>query len=176
MKWLIKRRRERVIAFAGTFAEPGEHPLVVLPTLMRGAYPGILGVLPLVVFGLVLVVSRSFLAALLAEFLLLGLVALLIHARALVLTETRVLFFRCNPLFLQPTRLDGIVARADLRVVRFRPGPVWSRLVLRGPDGDRPFWCHRLFRSAARDLYAALGPADIERDGSVAGALPPPII
>lgn len=175
LKRLIRRRRERVIAFVAPHAMPSEHPLVVLPTLMQGVHPGLVGAVPVVVLVVVLVMTTSFLLAITVELAALALVVPFVHARALLLTETRVFMLRCNPLFLQPTRIESAGPRSDVRVAALHPNALWGQIVLRSPDGDRRCWFHRIFRSEATALYAALGPARIEQPLTT-GVLPPPIV
>lgn len=175
MKWLIRRRRERVIAFVAPHAHPDEHPVVVLPTLMQGLHPGVFGLLPVVVFVVVLLVTRSLLFALVVEAAVLVVVVAAMQARAMVLTEARVIFLRCNPLLLHPRRIECVEPRAGVRVAQLRSGTLWGRIVLRRSDGDQHYWYHRMFQPDATALYAALGPADLVGP-QPAGALPPPIV
>jgi hypothetical protein len=125
---LTERRREQVREFASSHLEEGERIVAVLPNGVTG-WPW----LP-------------------------SLNLLLASAFAVVVTDRRVLFVGCSTASGVPESLDASVPRDSVRVLGWRRGAVWGKLVITRPDRSGPFKLNvpRVYGGDGEEVASAL--------------------
>ncbi|MGB2757732.1 MAG: hypothetical protein WBD02_08730 [Acidimicrobiia bacterium] len=180
-----ERHRERLLAFAGRFARPGEYPVASLPMMQRGAHPqlGMVAVLPWI-GSISAPTSGVFKAGAFVVFVASSaIMQILRRVNGVVVTNQRWILVETSRWNAKPQRIEEDGAAGPIAGT-FKRGLTADKVIFVVNGESRRWWVALAWRSEAQSLVAALPyPAMVQSPGPTewAGtgtahpdALPPP--